>query len=144
MKMVNFGNDVTADNIRQFVKGGRAVFTLESQKTGAHYTYQIKAKENDNKTKIYFISFMTDGTTYNYMGVFNPDNMSIRLTAKSKISADALVYKAINYFLSALAQNRIADQLIIYHANKCACCGRELTEPESVRIGIGPICREAR
>jgi hypothetical protein len=24
----------------------------------------------------------------------------------------------------------------------CACCGRTLTDPESVRLGIGPVCRK--
>jgi hypothetical protein len=25
---------------------------------------------------------------------------------------------------------------------RCSCCGRELSNPESVALGIGPICRE--
>lgn len=25
---------------------------------------------------------------------------------------------------------------------QCACCGRELTDPESVALGVGPVCRE--
>ena len=24
----------------------------------------------------------------------------------------------------------------------CSCCGRDLTNAESIRLGIGPICRE--
>ena len=34
------------------------------------------------------------------------------------------------------------DAMVRYgHATGvCGCCGRELTDPESVRIGIGPIC----
>lgn len=47
-QLVNFGQDITAQDIQRFVKGGRATFTLESAKTGAHYTYHIHAKDMDN------------------------------------------------------------------------------------------------
>ena len=29
-------------------------------------------------------------------------------------------------------------------STNCSCCGRTLTDPTSVRLGIGPICRGAR
>lgn len=29
----------------------------------------------------------------------------------------------------------------VYHTGNCSYCGRELTDPVSVHIGIGPICR---
>jgi len=152
-KMINFGQDVTVADLRKFIRGGHAIFTLESQKTQVHYTYRITKKEAETWVNgkyvqnpqgyIYFISFLHSGDSYEYMGVLDPDDLTIRLTKKSKITNDALVYKAITYFLTALKAGVFAQNLTIYHANKCSVCGRELTEPESVRLGIGPVCRES-
>lgn len=35
-----------------------------------------------------------------------------------------------------------AAQMHGHQTGNCSCCGRELTNPESVELGIGPICRE--
>lgn len=34
-----------------------------------------------------------------------------------------------------------AAQMHGHQTGNCSCCGRELTNPESVQLGIGPICR---
>jgi len=197
MQMVNFKKDIGIGDLRRFVRMGHALFTLKSEKTGQHYTYRITRIEKSNNAGsnlvwgkvrkgnkiindwkpspacyLYFISFLHSGEKYEYLGVFNQFDFSIRLTGKSKVTADAPVYKAIDYFLNLLkivapadvnsafknpedyekwAQGcddflarkyqEYAPYLTIYHANKCCCCGRELTEPESVELGIGPICR---
>lgn len=45
--------------------------------------------------------------------------------------------------LQAIAKDP-AGEAIAYgkETRECSCCGRELSDPESVRLGIGPICRD--
>lgn len=45
--------------------------------------------------------------------------------------------------LTAIATNPL-EAAIRYgrKTGKCACCGRELTNAESIELGIGPVCRE--
>jgi hypothetical protein len=35
-----------------------------------------------------------------------------------------------------------AGDVAYIKSGRCGCCGRELTDPESVWRGIGPVCRE--
>jgi hypothetical protein len=47
----------------------------------------------------------------------------------------------------ATVQSIAADPFAVATAygiatKRCSCCGAELTNPESIRLGIGPICRE--
>jgi len=46
----------------------------------------------------------------------------------------AIVAVAGNVLEAAVAYGKVTGS--------CSCCGRELTDPQSVALGIGPICRE--
>ena len=49
----------------------------------------------------------------------------------------------VTEFLMELEGDEIVALAIAYGKNtgRCACCGRELTNEESIDLGIGPICR---
>jgi hypothetical protein len=149
MSLVHFGSDCTAEDIKRFVLGGHAVFTLQSEKTGAHYTYRVSAPADHSdrgnpawkRAGIRFVSVLAEGGKYIYMGIVGRDGLKFRFTTKSKFAADAPSVKAFDFFLGALRHGVIPSQLSVFHSNRCGCCGRELTDPESVRLGIGPVCR---
>jgi hypothetical protein len=44
--------------------------------------------------------------------------------------------------VSAAANPLEAARLHGQRTGSCSCCGRELTNAESIALGIGPICRE--
>jgi hypothetical protein len=136
---VNFMNASPAE-IQAFVLGGHATFTLESQKTLTHYTYTVSVKDKADGSKIYFIGLLMNGDEYRYIAVLDPESLNLRFTAKSKLSIDAPSVRALLYFFNGLKKNRIPNSLTVYHSGKCGCCGRELTDPESIRRGIGPVC----
>jgi len=138
--LINFSEYSTVDEVKQFCFGGRAHFTLESKKTGQHYTFEISKKEfGDN---IYwFASVMTNGDQYTYIGKLI-SRATIQFTKKSRLTAEAPAVKALSWFLRALSAGVVPNSVIVYHSGKCGCCGRELTDPESIRCGVGPVCRE--
>jgi len=47
-------------------------------------------------------------------------------------TADAIVAAAVDPLAAAVAYGMTTG--------RCSCCGRLLTDPESVRVGVGPIC----
>jgi hypothetical protein len=138
--LVNFSEHTTVDEVRRFCFGGHAHFTLESKVSGQHYTFEISRKEFGGK-EFWFAAVMTNGDQYTYIGqVVN--QTGIKFTNKSRLTPEATAVKALCWFLRALAVGNIPDTVTVYHSGRCGCCGRELTDPESVRCGIGPVCRE--
>jgi hypothetical protein len=138
--LVNFSGHASVDEVRNFCFGGHAHFTLESRVTGQHYTFEISRREFGDKA-FWFVSVMTNGDQYTYIGKLLGKS-TIQFTAKSRLTQDAPAVKALVWFLRALAAGKILDSVIVYHSGRCGCCGRELTDPESIRLGIGPVCRE--
>lgn len=125
-----------AEAALQFMLGGRAIFTLASQKTGARYTYKVT-----KKNVFYFVNLLTgpDNTRdYTYLGMISQNQF--RLTHKSKMLPDSPPIKAITFTLKNLVDNRFPPQLEFWHEGRCGRCGRLLTVPESIASGFGPEC----
>ena len=138
--LVNFSKNASADEVMKFCFGGHARFTLESMVSGKHYTFEISKKVFGNKV-LWFAAVLTAGDQYTYIGKVLGKS-GIQLTAKSRLTEDAPAVKALRWFLRALTKGQVPDSVVVYHSNKCGACGRELTTPESIRCGLGPVCRE--
>lgn len=66
-----------------------------------------------------------------YLGKVTPNRLDSRLADDVK----AVLLEAANDPLTAAV--RYGKE-----TGSCSCCGRDLTNPESIKLGIGPICRE--
>lgn len=135
--------------ISAFVNGGKAVFTLESEKTGKRFTYRV-AKPFDKATgkidhdaAIAFVAALTgpDNTRdYSYFGNIR-NGLRYEHGRKAKIGADALSVQVFEWFFhEVVTQQRLPEKLKVYHEGRCGRCGRALTVPASLRSGIGPEC----
>ena len=140
--LVNFSGHSTVDEVKQFCFGGHAHFTLESKVSGQHYTFEIAKREFGEK-EYWFVAVLTNGDQYTYIGKLISKS-TIQFTKKSRLTWEAPAVKALCWFLRALAAGVIPDSVVVYHSGRCGCCGRELTDPESVRCGIGPVCRDKK
>jgi hypothetical protein len=38
-------------------------------------------------------------------------------------------------------EKRLTEQVTVFHEGRCGKCNRKLTDPTSIRIGLGPVCR---
>ncbi len=141
--------------VAEFLFGGRAVFTLRSLKTGARFTYRVKAKRADlavgavGEAVTYFVETLRgpDNTTdYRYLGVLRRPG-TLWFTAASQQRRDAASSAALVWFLERLRTGRagtLGKTLEFWHEGRCCRCGRALTVPESVADGVGPECRKRR
>jgi hypothetical protein len=135
-----------AAEVSAFVHAGRAVFTLESAKTGKRFTFRVKHPKDKETGKpdrsILFVGALTgpDNTAdYTYLGHIRRDLYTHG--KKSRISRDAPSALAFEWFYQRVVTQQImSPSLKVYHEGKCGRCGRALTVPSSIRSGIGPEC----
>lgn len=131
--------DNEINDLKKFVKAGKAIFTLTNTETGNRMTYKVnKHKEKD----LWFVSVLNgpdNYSNYNYIGtVFGND---FRHTQKSRVGKDSMSFKAfawLNAFMNS--DKNIPDHVHVYHEGRCGRCGKRLTVPESILAGFGPEC----
>jgi hypothetical protein len=141
--MANAHLFTSPDDAKRFIYGGRAVVTIESEKTGMHYTYKISQKtDDDGKKTPFFVSLLTgpDNTNdFTYIGVLGSDG-AVKTTKKSSLTAESVPVRALGFVTKHIVEGRMPPQALVRHEGKCGCCGGALTVPESIDRGIGPEC----
>lgn len=138
----------TWTDVQAFVFAGNATFTLRSVVTGTRFTYKVRRrKENPADDEVFFVNLLRGSDNekdFSYMGVLRKPAKFFWTSASGKVGRQAPAYKALLWFLDALAVQRslvLGTKLEVWHEGKCACCGRKLTVPESIASGWGPFCR---
>lgn len=130
------------DQIKPFVLGGNAIVTIESGKTGQHFTYKIIRSKNDDN--LYFIKLLRGPDNlndYTYVGCYFADTKAFVVEKKYRnvdVNAWPKSIRAIRYVFLNL--DDVPYLIRVYHEGRCCRCGRVLTTPESIRKGIGPEC----
>lgn len=124
---------------RNFLLGGRACLTLVSAKTSKRFTYRIVQKHKDFP---HFVSVLTgpeNTRDYSFLGtIFRKEEYAHG--RKSRISSSAPCAQALTWALRYLLQGVLPPQCEVWHDGRCGRCGRMLTVPESVSLGVGPEC----
>jgi len=133
---------LNSEIIRQFIIGGKANFTVKSLVSGKHLIFKI-SKAKDSNTK-YFVSIDTHYDKFMCIGLLycsqNIDNFVFKKSSKMK-DEDAISVKTIKFIVDNYINNNNPHKMLeFYHHGKCARCGRKLTTPHSIEIGIGPEC----
>jgi hypothetical protein len=145
-------NPIAASSDRlAHITAGNATVTLESGATGARFTYRVSApmtetdnggKRRDHEADIRFVSLLTGPNVYAYIGFLSRRDGSwafVHGRQKANAGTEAKSVKAIAWLMRHPESAAVA----IYHSGSCGRCGRELTVPESVKSGLGPVCRGA-
>ena len=151
MAKLEFDNYEITEDIRDFILGGKADFTIHQEATDrskdAQYKYIIKA--NENSTCWFVSTEMLEGvpipenmytTSRNcvYQGYLKRD-MSFNIGKKGIADYNE---RAINGLLWVLRNAANLPPFVhVYHHGKCSKCGRKLTDAKSLRCGMGPKCR---
>jgi Family of unknown function (DUF6011) len=138
------------ENISKFVLAGNSTFTLVSKKTGVRFTYHVQqAKPNFDRpmasAPVFFLRLLNgpdNHNDYQYVGIIKhiDSYWVVKQTAKSKVDPGAPSYQAINWYLGKVLNRQNTDMVEFWHEGKCGRCGRKLTVPSSLEIGLGPEC----
>lgn len=139
------GRLTNKEQVRNFVLGGKALFTLVSAKTGTRYTFKVRA--NDDRSA-YFVSSLygpDNESDYAYLGMLFDGGAKFVVTKKSRFTVDSSQAKAFAYLWHQLPEGlfnfeELPEQLEFWHEGCCCRCGRTLTVPSSIAAGIGPEC----
>lgn len=142
--------------IADFILGGRATFTLVSGKTGSRFTFKVQAPHTDRrdgragfnpKTGPWFVKVLTgpdNESSYRFLGVLRirDGKMMYAHGRKSKITPEAMTAKTAMWFFNNLGVDANATLAMVqfWHEGRCGRCGRTLTVPDSIAIGLGPVC----
>lgn len=125
----------------EFLTAGRALFTVSGSKK--HYTFKI-TKKNDQPYYVYMLTGSDNTRDYAYLGCFIPNtktNDYLKITAKSRCNLATESVKVFKWAVNIVLRNfKVPTGYTIAHAGKCATCGRQLTEPTSIKRGFGPHC----
>ena len=133
-------DSLNIENLKNNIFAGNCTITIQSTATLDHYTYKIRSTKN-KENPVYFVSVLTAGDQYTYFAsIF--ESKELKITPKSKMNSESKCFLAFKFFFLNLITNNQTQlsKLNIYHSGTCSKCGRKLTTPESVKLGIGPFC----
>jgi hypothetical protein len=136
----------------RFVIAGNATFTIDipsefctlNETCKPHYTYKVKRWKDQDKYSVFLLAGSDNENDFAYLGMINPENGAVKLTKKSNYNAESWPVRIIARILLRLWADEM-DQVTkhgfhLMHAGCCGRCGRKLTTPESVKLGLGPHC----
>lgn len=128
-------------------------YTIQNRVTGKHRTFMVKTQAADAKfapgTRVVALLAGPDNdsdSSYQGFGFVNVDGIRVwtakRGTPDGKKSAWEH-YAAMLWSLAVDAgHSEYAEKYSLLSEGRCIKCNRVLTEPESIRTGIGPICAD--
>ena len=144
---------------RQFFAAGNCTFTVKVPEAFAskhncnlHYTFQIAQSEPNDKFPVpaWFIHLLTgpDNTKdFSYLGKFVPETGEVVLTVRSCATSASWAVRIVRRVLAQMFEGDGMEAITkhgwdVDHMGRCGRCGRPLTVPESLEIGLGPDCAE--
>ena len=119
-------------------KNSGAKFTLVSNVTGKDFTFKISRSEwNGNfythvKVEMGYLNF-------NYLGSYFMGKIR-----RKKQVVDSPAAIAIAWVLDKVEKQNfdlLDKSVTLLHLGSCVKCGRTLTDHESIKAGLGPVCR---
>jgi len=145
----------TVPEILNFMLAGSATMTLQAP-SGKHYTYKVKQAKTrpDDPAHAplrWFVNLLSgpDNTSdFTYIGLLENtqrrgDVMRFRLTRASCLGSEAMPVVWFRRLIEAIVAEDAArlSRGAVFHEGRCGKCNRKLTDPTSISLGIGPVCR---
>ena len=137
---------ITPAQFRNLIFAGRSTFTLENKDTNNYITFKIKQIKKKkiiipDQFAVFCKSLGDSFAGYRFLGFLNIKLSKFKQhygTPKDYIGYSTLFWLLRN--LENLENLKSAPKLAIYHEGFCGSCGRALTVPHSIDMGIGPEC----
>lgn len=125
-----YTNKIEDDIIRKF--------TIKSKETGCEYTYKLRKTRYQGHTYTH-IYVEYNYLKWYYLGYYEKGRIKRKKGKFSETkSANAIAWVLRN--TEKLID--ISEKVEIYGLGLCSNCGHVLTDSNSIKLGIGPICKE--
>lgn len=126
------------ENIKPFLLGGKADFIVKNTKTNNHLNYVITKKELNEVDYIYYVYYKSHIKIYlgflNDKGIiFTPD-----WKVEEKYHKQRDIFGKLHNFI--FNRNKYPNDIEIGYTGECSVCGRKLTNPKYIELGIGEWC----
>jgi hypothetical protein len=118
---------------REYVLAGNATFTLSLGEE--RFTYNVKRADWGEAWFVRVLRGPNNESDYVYIGSIHPERR-FHTTEKSAFEPWA---RCITMF-SKYWNDHIGTNIKFHRSARCGCCGRLLTTPESISMGVGPVC----
>jgi hypothetical protein len=130
---------VAPANVKQFMLAGNATFTVRSEKTQNRFTLKVVQPTENGPHFVKVLRGSDNENAYSFVGTIFA-NGTYAHGKKSKISEDAPAAKAARWVVSKVLKGEELPNCELWHEGRCGRCGRKLTVPESIELGLGPEC----
>ena len=114
-----------------------AVFTVKSLKTKKDFTYKISRKFWNKKWYTH-VRCENGYLNFNYLGTY----FNGKIFKKGAVNTIPTA-ESIAFILKWVEQGKfewLDTHMEVMHEGKCLCCGKTLTDANSIQKGIGPVC----
>lgn len=136
---------IVAESLGQKDKNRETVFTLENPARGTHITFRVRRPKGFKTMLLDVMTGSDNEGSYEYVGSMTrglwvkPNTSKASDNAKGKLNG-------VMWYMSELRNARSGKAssfgaVVLNHSGSCTCCGRTLTNPESLETGIGPVCQ---
>lgn len=144
------GNITEPSKMLDFILGGSAVFTIRGKTR--HYTYKVKRANDDGQQSTplrWFVGLLAgpeNTSDYRYIGMISASDgrfPTFRTTQASKLPLTSPPVAGFKWMLDAIIMENAdrLEQFEFWHEGRCCVRNRVLTDPKSIELGIGPVCR---
>ena len=145
--------ELTSEEFKKFILAGRAIVTMENERSHGHFTYRVKHKKGADPHGPYFVSILNgpdNNHHYVYIGTLwigrggSLTGLYFNHSAKSQVGGEAQSVMSLHWAFSRLnitgPEHPWPSHIKLYHEGRCGRCGKRLTVPESIKAGYGPEC----
>ena len=131
------GHKMLHSDALKFIFAGNSLFTVLNTKSNNRFTFKVK-KNTKSESEMHFVKVLTNPDIYEFTGTCF--DKRYKHSQKSRISSDAQSVVVFNWIVNHLQAGTLPEFIDIWHEGRCGKCGRTLTVPQSIEIGIGPEC----
>lgn len=121
----------------KFMLGGNSRFNLERE--NICYSYHIARKATNDDSKVWRVNVVRGNKDF-YTGYIKVVGNKLKYKHNEKWGDEDT--NAGIYILCTFIKNRNNpnNDIIMYHTGRCGCCGKILTDKESIERGFGREC----
>lgn len=117
-------------------------YTIQNRSSSDYRTFRIRTQPDNARFKpgerIIAMRIGPDNSFRSWLqfGTITDEGISVWFKQRERMTKFARAFWAI------VAEEKFGDQYEVMASTTCLRCNRELTTPESIRCGIGPVCAE--